>query len=139
MIAQSVQFQQARRWQAFRSPMRKYRWYRPGAVLPVETQIKVPGVKINLQFKQVYLNPFTGELKFDPMDFPPTGPTGLSLDSSVLTEEIPMALPSTCPHCGWEESNQGKVYSAGTVRSPIRMSAAGAEQIGSGDYISITE
>lgn len=114
---------------AFRSPISKYRWYRPGALLPAETQIKIPGLKINLQFSQVYLNPFTGEIKTSPKDFPPTGATGLTLTSNVLTDETPMALPSVCPHCGWEESNKSKDYSAGTIRSPIRMSSAGAEQI----------
>jgi DEAD/DEAH box helicase domain-containing protein len=114
---------------AFRSHIRAYRWYRPGATLPEDTDVSIPGLRAKLKFKQVYLNPFTGELKFDSQDFPESGPSGLSLESDVITDDVPLALPTTCPHCGWEESNKGKDYSTGTVRSPIRQSAAGAEQI----------
>jgi DEAD/DEAH box helicase domain-containing protein len=114
---------------AFRSHIRNYRWYRPGATLPADTKVKIPGVKQNNKFAQVHLNPFTGELKFDDADFPASGATGLSFVSNAVTDEAPLALPPICPHCGWEEANKAKDYKAGSVRSPIRQSSAGAEQI----------
>ena len=114
---------------AFRSHFDNYRWYRPGASLPVDTKLKIPGVKINFSFAQVYLNAFTGELVYNSEDFPLSGPTGVSLQITKLTDGTPLALPTVCPHCGWEESNKAKDYLGGTVRSPIRQSSAGAEQI----------
>ena len=115
----------------FKSPMQTYRWYRPNPELPASTELKIPGLPLTLEFRQVYLNPFTGQMKFDPQDYPASGPNGLSIGikQGTLTETLPLALPNVCPLCSWEEAIKGKDYAAGSVRSPIRASAAGAEQI----------
>ena len=109
-----------------RTAWTEYRWYRP-KVIDVTTN-SWDGAQIDFNFEKVSLNPFTGEIKYGQIDDPQTG---LALNGIKRKQDSPtvLALPSVCPNCGWEDAIDSNKYRKGEVRSPIRQSAAGAEQI----------
>jgi len=108
---------------AWMSPRSLYRWYRPGVIYPAQSQWKSAG--IDFQFLSVDFDCFRGELNHHPLG---TG-TGLTLGILPPMPTTALALPSCCPNCGWADFNSSRNYSSGRVKSPIRASAAGAEQI----------
>jgi DEAD/DEAH box helicase domain-containing protein len=109
-----------------RSAWLDYRWYRP-KVISVTTN-NWDGAQIDFNFERVSLNPFTGQIKYGQNEDPQTG-LALNGVKRKLDSPTVLALPSVCPNCGWEDAIDSNKYKKGEVRSPIRQSAAGAEQI----------
>jgi len=107
-------------WMSLRN---RYRWYRPGELQPTQATWKSAG--LNFLFVPADFNSFSGELTH-----PIGGSTsGLTLAVTGHEPDYVLALPTCCPNCGWEDFNSARNYQSGRVKSPIRGSAAGAEQI----------
>jgi len=106
--------------------LKQYRWYRPGPLVPITQSFKTNG--IDFWFKEINFNPFVGRFSEPNGSTSATGIWLTTTSSAVHGPVEPLALPDRCPYCGWEENYQPN-YKTGFVRSPVRESSAGAEQI----------
>lgn len=105
----------------WRSGHQQYRWLRPGNLQAAQQTWSSAG--LNFWFAPANFNCFSGELTSQP-----GGQTNCLTLGVGVTDGI-LALPTCCPNCGWEDFNSTGSYKSGRVKSPIRGSAAGAEQI----------
>lgn len=106
-----------------------YRWYRPGLISPSSPTWR--SHQIDFHWDDSKFNHFTGELEQDVAGETAKKITGKTFTYGKLPKGVEhvMALPETCPSCGWQDETEFQKYVGGFVRSPIRGSAAGAEQI----------